>query len=151
MQQSELASTLYDTDLYSWAYQQAELLRQGEWHRLDREHLIEEIEDLGNRHYDQLESRLVQLVAHLLKWQVQHWRRSNSWRATIRVQRVGIAKLLRRNPELKARIPEAMAECWEEARLLALAETGLPDEQFPEDCPYRFEQVMGDEFWPEPD
>ncbi|WP_242045084.1 DUF29 family protein [Anabaena catenula] len=36
-------------------------------------HLIEELEGLGNRHYDKLESRLTQLVAvaHLLKWQVQ--------------------------------------------------------------------------------
>ncbi|MEO1068472.1 MAG: DUF29 family protein [Cyanobacteria bacterium J06638_6] len=36
-----------------------------------------------------------------------------------------------------------MTEGWEEARLLAIAETGLPDEQFPESCPYTFEQMMG--------
>ncbi|ASC70832.1 hypothetical protein XM38_017790 [Halomicronema hongdechloris C2206] len=143
-----MAESLYNTDFYSWTLQQAELLRQGELQLLDRDHLIEEIEDLGNRHYDQLEARLVQLIAHLLKWQVQHWQRSNSWRATIRVQRLSIEKLLRRNPGLQSRVDEAMAESWEEAKLLAIAETGLPDEQFPETCPYQFPQVMDPDFWP---
>ncbi len=143
-----MAPCLYKTDFYSWTQQQVDLLRQGKLHLLDQAHLIEEIEDLGNRHYDQLESRLVQLVAHLLKWQVQHWQRSNSWRATIRGQRLAVEKLLRRNPGLKARIPEAIAEGWAEARLLAIAETGLPDDCFPDQCPYSFEMAMNPEFWP---
>ncbi|PSR18715.1 DUF29 domain-containing protein [filamentous cyanobacterium CCP3] len=143
-----MAESLYDTDFYSWAREQADLLRQGKLDGLDRTHLIEEIEDLGNRHYDQLESRLVLLVAHLLKWQVQHWQRSNSWRATIRVQRLSIEKLLRRNPGLKARLAEAIAETWEEARLLAIAETGLPDDSFPEHCPYRATDLFDPDFWP---
>ncbi|MBE9112102.1 DUF29 domain-containing protein [Nodosilinea sp. LEGE 07298] len=143
-----MSESLYDTDFYSWTRKQAELLREGKLSLLDRGHLIEEIEDLGNRHYDQLESRLVQLMAHLLKWQVQHWQRSNSWRATVRVQQLSLGKLLRRNPGLKPRVDEAMTEGWEEARLLAIAETGLPDEQFFECCPYTFEQVMDADFWP---
>ena len=149
MGENERVKTLYDTDFYTWTRQQADLLRQGKLDLLDQGHLIEEIEDLGNRHYDQLESRLVQLLAHLLKWQVQHWQRSNSWRATIRGQRLSIEKLLRRNPGLKSRIAEAMAETWEEARLLAIAETGLPDEPFPEVCPYNFDQIMNPDFWPD--
>ncbi len=144
-----MAESLYDTDFYTWTRRQAELLRQGKLNLLDHGHLIEEIEDLGNRHYDQLESRLVQLIAHLLKWQIQHWQRSNSWRAKIRGQRLSIEKLLRRNPGLKSRIAEAMTETWEEARLLTIAETGLPDEQFPEACPYEFDQLMNSNFWPD--
>jgi Domain of unknown function DUF29 len=143
-----MTDSLYEVDFYTWTEQQAELLRQGNFAALDRTHLLEEIEDLGNRHYDQLESRLVLLVAHLLKWQVQHWQRSNSWRATVRVQRLSLDKLLRRNPGLKSRIDEAMAEGWEEARLLAIAETGLPDELFPDGCPYTFDQVINPDFWP---
>jgi hypothetical protein len=139
---------LYDVDFYAWTRQQAELLRQGHLEALDRTHLLEEIEDLGNRHYDQLESRLGQLMAHLLKWQVQHWQRYYSWRATTQMQRLSLGRLLRRNPGLKSRIDEAMAEGWEEARLLAIAETGLPDELFPERCPYTFEQVIDPDFWP---
>ena len=59
--------------LYTWTRQQSELLRQREFNQLDLSHLIEEIVDLGNRYYDQLESRFMQLIAHLLKWQVEHW------------------------------------------------------------------------------
>jgi hypothetical protein len=145
-----MTETLYERDFYSWTRQQASLLRQHQFDKLDLSHLVEELEDLGNRHYDQLESRLMQLVAHLLKWQVQHWKRTNSWRATIRVQRTAIAKLLRRNPGLKPRLEEAMTESWSEARDLAIAETDLPDEQFPETNPFSVEQVLNSDFWSEP-
>ena len=143
-----MADTLYDRDFYSWVQQQSDLLRQGQLNQIDVSHLIEELDDLGNRHYDQLESRLMQLTAHLLKWQVQHWKQTNSWRATIRVQRTAIAKLLRRNPGLKPRLDEAMAEGWLEARDLAIAETDLPDDQFPEQCPFTLDQVLSPDFWP---
>ncbi|RUS98788.1 DUF29 domain-containing protein [Trichormus variabilis] len=62
---------LYKQDFDSWAHEQSNLLPQGQFHQLDWPHLIEELEDLGNRYYDKLESRLTQLVAHLLKWQLQ--------------------------------------------------------------------------------
>lgn len=145
-----MGETLYDADFYSWTRQQANLLRQGKFESLDQEHLIEEIEDLSNRHYDQLESRLVQLIAHLLKWQVQHLQQSNSWRATIRGQRLSIEKLLRRNLGLKSRLGEAMDESWPQAKLLAIAETNLPDDQFPQECPYSFDDATNPDFWPNP-
>ena len=145
-----MSNILYEVDFYSWAHQQSDLLRQEKFDQLDLSHLIEELTDLGNRHYDQLESRLMQLVAHLLKWQVQHWRRSNSWRATIRVQRTSIDKLLRRNSGLKSRLDEAMTESWSEARDLAIAETDLPDDNFPETCPFRLEEIINPDFWPVP-
>lgn len=141
-----MSSTLYEQDFYSWAYQQSNFLREEKFEELDLPHLIEELEDLGNRHYDQLESRLTQLIAHLLKWQVQHWKQTNSWRATIRVQRTAITKLLRRNPGLKSRLEEALNESWPEARDLAIAETDLPDDQFPEVCPFSLEQIMNADF-----
>ncbi|MBE9141760.1 DUF29 domain-containing protein [Planktothrix mougeotii] len=146
-----MSITLYEQDFYSWVYQQSNLLREGKFEQLDLAHLIEELEDLGNRHYDQLESRLIQLIAHLLKWQIQHWKRTNSWRATIRIQRTAIAKLLRRNPGLKSRLEEALNESWSEARDFAIAETDLPDDQFPEVCPFSVEQIMSSDFWPDPE
>jgi hypothetical protein len=144
-------TSLYEKDFYTWVQQQASLLSQKKFDQLDLPNLIEELEDLGKRHYDQLESRLMQLMAHLLKWQVQYWKRTNSWRATIRVQRTAIAKLLRRNPGLKSRLEEAMRESWEEARDLAIIETDLPDEQFPEACPFSLEEILSEAFFPEPE
>ena len=142
--------SLYATDLYTWVHQQSELLYQKRFDQLDLSNLIDELADLGDRHYDQLESQLIQLIAHLLKWKAQHWRRSNSWRATIQVQRTSIDKLLRRNPGLKFRLNEALLESWSEARDLAIAETDLSDESFPEACPFSLEEILNPDFWTEP-
>ena len=35
-------------------------------------------------------------------------------------------------------------------RDLAIAETDLPDDQFPEVCPFSLEQLMNSDFWPNP-
>jgi len=43
---------LYEQDFYTWVHQQSNILRQGQFDRLDLPHLIEELTDLGNRHYD---------------------------------------------------------------------------------------------------
>ena len=145
-----MTQSLYDRDFYSWAYHQSILLREKRFDELDLLHLSEEIEDLGKRHYDQLESRLMQTIAHLLKWKVQHWKRTNSWRATIRVQRKAILKLLDRNPGLKSRLDEALRDSWDQARDLAIVETDLPDESFPESCPFSLEEIFDLAFWPEP-
>ena len=45
---------LYETDFYSWAHQQSDLLRQGQFDQLDLSHLVEELTDLGNRHTSEL-------------------------------------------------------------------------------------------------
>jgi len=37
----------YDTDFYTWTQAQAAALRAGNWTAVDREHLAEEIEDVG--------------------------------------------------------------------------------------------------------
>jgi len=139
----------YEEDFYSWALLQSNLLRQRCFDQLDLLNLVEELEDLGKRHYEQLESRLMQLIAHLLKWKVQHWKRTNSWRATIRVQRKSIAKLLQRNPGLRSRLGEALQESWDQARDLAIIETDLPEDQFPESCPFNLAEVLDQDFWPD--
>jgi hypothetical protein len=141
--------TLYEKDFYTWVRNQSDLLSQRQFDQLDVIHLVEELRDLGNRHYDQLESRLIQLIAHLLKWRVQYWRRSNSWRASIKVQRTSINKLLKRNPGLKSRLNEAFTESWTEARDLAVVETDLPEDHFPDTCPFGLEEIMNPDFWPE--
>ena len=70
---------LYDQDFYAWTQEQVALLREGKWHALDCEHLIEEIEDLGRSARKELRSYLEGLVLHLLKWRYQPDYRSRSW------------------------------------------------------------------------
>lgn len=42
---------LYDTDYVAWTEQTAQLLRSQQFHQLDQDHLIEEIESLGDQEW----------------------------------------------------------------------------------------------------
>ncbi|MGF1601337.1 MAG: DUF29 domain-containing protein [Thermosynechococcaceae cyanobacterium] len=52
---------MYDTDFVQWADEAADLLKQGEFSKLDLEHLIEEVEELGNSERKALRSQLTRL------------------------------------------------------------------------------------------
>ena len=69
-----------DDDFALWALEQATLLSEGIFDRLDVENLVEELDYLGNSQRTEIGSRLNVLVAHLLKWQFQPEHRSNSVR-----------------------------------------------------------------------
>ena len=44
---------------------------------------------------------------------------------------------------------EAFAEAYELAVIGAARKTGLPESDFPKSAPYRFEQAVDEDFWPE--
>lgn len=75
---------LYDRDFVAWAESLPLLLTQKRWHELDLVNLIEQVQDLGNRHLDALESKFTRLLIHLLTLQYQSEKRSGSWTGTIR-------------------------------------------------------------------
>ena len=141
-------SELYDQDFVAWADEQALLLEQKRWHELDLVNLVEEVKDLGNRHRDALESQLTRLLMHLLKWQYQPEKRSNSWSQTINDARTQIPRLIRKHPVLAIHAERAFLECYLNAREDAANETGLPINTFPLECPYRLEQALEPDFLP---
>ena len=144
-----MGNPLYDTDFYGWVNQQAQLLRSGKFTEADMDHIAEEVEDMGKNLIRTLESRLEILLIHLLKWQYQPTHRGTSWQVTIVEQRLALAKHLRKNPSLKPKVPNAITESYADAMVRASVETGLPKNNFPEICPYRFEEIMDENFWPE--
>jgi hypothetical protein len=73
----------YETDFYGWTQQQAHLLKTGCLSSLDVANLIEEIETMGRSEKRELDSRLMVLLVHLLKWKYQPKRRGRSWELTI--------------------------------------------------------------------
>ncbi|MDQ7090602.1 MAG: DUF29 domain-containing protein [Methylococcales bacterium] len=89
-------STLYETDFCSWASKNAMLLKEKKFTELDVEHVIEEIESMGASEKRALESRFIELMQHLLKWQFQPKRRGSSWEISINKQRIGIEKSITR-------------------------------------------------------
>jgi len=138
----------YQQDFYSWARQQARLLRESRFQELDLSLLAEEVEDMGNRQYEQLESRLEVLFMRLLKWVHQPAYQGASWRRSIQEQRRKIPKHLRKNPGLKSSLPEIIVSAYEDARQGAADETGLPLSSFPASCPWSLEQALDADFWP---
>lgn len=136
---------LYEADFYAWTQQTADQLRRGEFSALDMAELVEEVIDMGNRHRDQLESRLTILIAHMLKWDYQPDKRSNSWRATIKLQRNRIQRLLKRMPSLGSALQEVLLEAYEDATALASEETTFPESRFPASLPYTMLEILSKE------
>jgi hypothetical protein len=88
--------------------------------------------------------------AWTVEWQKQPDLRSKSWSATIREQRRQIAKLLRESPSLRPFVAEALSEAYGDAREDAVEETGLPETEFPAQCPFAAEEVLSRSFLPQP-
>jgi hypothetical protein len=140
--------TSIDDDFALWAAEQGALLRAGKVARVDLENVAGELEYLGNSQQHEIESRLNVLIAHLLKWQFQPAKRSNSWKATLLEQRTQIARIIRRSPSLKGHPASVLADEYEIGRLKASGETTLPLSAFPETCPYTIEQILDPDFLP---
>ena len=138
----------YDVDFFAWTQRTAALLRSRRFDELDVGHLAEEVEDMGKRERRELGSRIVVLVAHLLKFAHQPDRRSPSWRATIATQRAEIEDLLQDNPSLHPEVARMATRRWAVAVKEAAAETRRAVDSFPPSCPWSAEQILDGAFYP---
>jgi hypothetical protein len=142
--------SLYERDYYTWALQQARALKEHRLEELDWENLSDEVESLAKAERREFRSRLEALLEHLLKWQFQANRRSRSWRTTVAQQRLKIGEHLDENPGLKPAVAEVLAQAYKAARLEVTGRfLGRSEPQPPDSCPWTFEQVMDEQFWPE--
>lgn len=143
---------LYTQDFYAWTQTTAALIQAGKWYDLDREALIEELNDLGVSQYNAVSSDLYQVLIHLLKWQYQPRRRadSHSWRDSIVEHRDRIDRLCTRSPSLRRHLPAMLMEEYPRAGRRAMLQTRLPLGTFPQDCPWTLEQILDANCWPEP-
>ncbi|MGY2050576.1 DUF29 domain-containing protein [Methylobacterium sp. JK268] len=132
----------YERDLHAWALEQARLLRAGRLDAVDAEHIAEELESLGRSERAKLHSILRVLVMHMLKWDQQPEHRTPSWIFSIREQRRRYRRLIEENPSLKPLRDKALTEAYEEARLWAADETHLQPEEFPDVCPYTWDDLL---------
>ncbi len=133
---------LYDQDFYLWIETISKQLKAGNFAEIDLANLIEEIESMGKSEKRELKSRLIVLLMHLLKWQYQPEKRSESWRSTITEQRICIELLLEDSPSLRPLFIEIFADCYEKARLKASEETGIKLNFFPKESPFSLEETL---------
>ena len=140
----------HDEDVYGWAIHTANLLRNKEMNEVDFENIIEEMEVLGRSEQHELKNRLSLVIMHLLKWQYQSEKRTRSWKLTLEEQRLQASACLEVSPSLKSQLDEILRNAYKIGKIKALKETELDETVFPQQCPYTFEEIMSDTFYPEP-
>jgi hypothetical protein len=136
---------LYDRDILAWSEHQAELLRRlgrGEKvNDIDWQHVIEEIEDVGQSEFRSVKSQIVNIMVHVLKlylWHgstaVQHWQ-----------DEIGNFQ-----DQAKDRLTAAMrdkiviAELYARSlrRILIANEGGPPLPEWPAACPFTLDDLI---------
>jgi hypothetical protein len=153
---TQSAAGLYEDDFVAWTQLQARELRRFARSRpnlpLDLPHIAEEIADLGKNLRDSMRSWTRHIVEHLLLLQyspAQEPRRG--WVAEVVNLRSEIADRLtpRLHRDLKRRLPLLYDRARRDLRK-KLAPSGEADiaDRFPETCPYTFDQILDEDWWP---
>ena len=139
---------LYDQDYYLWIMKTIELLNKKKFSELDLTNLVEEIEDMGKSEKKSITSNLRILLMHLLKYKYQSDKRTNSWLFTIVEHRKRLQEAFKVSPSLRRYYEEVFLDCYQDARELASAETGLSMQIFSEVCPFTPEEALNSKYLP---
>ncbi len=140
---------LYHDDETAWLEEMARLAAERRADELDLDHLSEYLTDMARRDRREVSSRLVVLLAHLLRWAHPPEKRSGSWRASILEQRREL-RLLLESGTLHNHATASLPDAYQEAREQAAAETGLPIEVFPRECARSIDELIAREGQGEP-
>ena len=137
-------SALYESDETAWLELMASHAEAGRYEELDLPNLSEFLSSMAKRDRREVLSRLVVLLAHLLKWDHQPERRSGSWHATILEQRRELNNLFE-SGTLHEHAQSVYSAAYKSAKKEAAAETGLPRNTFPAECQWDLETILADE------
>src|SRR5437588_4162789 len=110
-------SSLYDQDFNVWTEATARALREGRVAELELDHLAEEIEELGKRNAREVQSRITQILEHLLKLRLARGAileyNQGGWRASVVRQRQELDALFSESPSLRRLLgPELLEACY---------------------------------------
>jgi len=133
---------LYDRDFSQWAEMTAQLLEEKRFDDIDLENLVEEVRALSRSDKREIRSRLIKLLSHLLKYNYQPQKRTDSWVSTISEQRRQILLIFEDSPSLRNYYDEFFNTCYEKARIEAAQETKLAIKIFPLVCPFDRHNVV---------
>ncbi len=142
-------ATLYEEDFCLWVEATAELLKNRQLENLDYDNLIEEIEAMGRSEKHSLDSNLIVVLMHLLKYKYQPQKRSRSWLSSIFEHRRRLIDAFKTSPSLKRYYEDVFDECYQYAVKQASIETGLPLNTFPDVSPFTTEETLDFDFLPQ--
>jgi Domain of unknown function DUF29 len=140
----------YDTDFAEWADHTAAMVRAGRFDEVDREHLAEEIEDLGKSQRASVESLLFQIIFHQAKRKLQPQRARSSWRTSILTSQPKIERKLTDSPSLRPFLLKELDTIYGRSVRAARLATQVETDQLPKRCPFTLRQLI-EEFdldWP---
>ncbi|MEO3707258.1 DUF29 domain-containing protein [Trichormus azollae] len=153
-----MTNKLYHSDLQLCIEQTIQQLENHEFESLDIEHLIEELVDLGTSEKNTLRSNLKILLAHLLKFKIQHDlpdSMKGSCYSSVIEHRQRVLDNLADTPSLKSFLMEAVEKAYPDARKVAIKEGTLakfgvrvPEEsEYPITCPFSIGQILNEDFY----
>ena len=134
---------LYERDETAWLEAMSALAAAGRLAEMDNSNLSEYLADMAKRDRREVFSRLVVLLAHLLKGEHQPSHRSGSWRGTIREQRRELRQLLE-SGTLRNHAELVLSDAYAEARRQAADETELDLSVFPVENAWGLDTVVGE-------
>jgi hypothetical protein len=157
---------LYEQDFYLWVQENLRLLKNREFHLVDWENLLEEIEGIARSLRVAMLRQMREIMEGLYKWEnfKEHPER-DEWVEEISRARRDLEDLFEDSPSLKviAQDKTTLQKAWKlSVRALvdwlknpknkALTESyfkgKLPtEEDFPQECPYTFQQIMEYKPW----
>jgi hypothetical protein len=145
--QPNLTQSLYEEDYSLWLDNTLKQLQKRELDRVDWEHLIEEIEALGNEQRRRVDSYLRQLFIHLLLY--RYWEQERSfcgrgWQDEIGNFRYEL-ELLLQSKTLYNYFLQEIDTVYPKARKQVIQKTELPPTTFPEQCPWSPEEILDNE------
>ncbi|MBE9065508.1 DUF29 domain-containing protein [Leptolyngbya cf. ectocarpi LEGE 11479] len=144
-------TSLYETDYQLWLEQTVVDLRSQNFHNLDLENLIEEIESLGKRDKRAIASYLRRLLEHLLKikhWQTERQTCFRGWDLEVSNFRLNIAALLKDSPSLKNHLSESFVSEYKSARKLFLKASELDAAIVPQEPKFTLSEVLNEDWLP---
>jgi hypothetical protein len=143
----------YDDDFYAWTWYQAQVLRTRD-NRFDREHLAEEVEDLGKSERNAVRSQVRRILVHFLKLAHLPARDPRfDWMDSIIEARAALEDQL--SPSLRRDLEETLPRLYAAACRQAALELQKYGEReaarvLPAECPYTIDQILAEDWYPEP-
>ncbi len=141
-QQNKLTH-LYQEDESLWLTEMVKLLRENRLQELDIENLIEELEALGKRDKNRVESLLRQIIIHLLcleYWTTEYEYNYRHWQGEIATFRIQLNRALTTN--LQKHLSNNLEDIYQESVFVVNQKTGLSLTIFPSNCPYSLGQLL---------
>lgn len=104
---------------------------------------------MNEKRIDELTNRLSVLIANLLKWRYKSHYRNGTWNLTIKHERSQVNRLLIKNPSLQDRCALYFKNAYGSALMIAANETGMMQEEFPQQCPFTLADCLDHKFLPD--